>query len=140
MLSFFQFPTLMPNALVNGTQYPLLSQIPMRSEIKTEDGTFVPEFRKVEGQVGMMQVHASGKVRLRIGEIWFDVCALEDLKRWAAPVLTPDPSGQIAPSAQTRFVQSIFVLDAETGKQCRLGDASYRYMVSPDIDRLLEKL
>ncbi|KZT43118.1 hypothetical protein SISSUDRAFT_997846 [Sistotremastrum suecicum HHB10207 ss-3] len=72
---------------------------------------------KVEGHIGQLELYRSGAVKLRLRN----------------GTLLDVTSG-----SQTTFLQQAVHLDPTTKKLCVLGEVTQRFMVSPDIDALLD--
>ncbi|KAI0343222.1 hypothetical protein BDW22DRAFT_1394091 [Trametopsis cervina] len=74
---------------------------------------------KAEGLVGQLEVYASGAVKMRLANgILLDVTA----------------------STQPTFLQHATYVDPESKRLCVLGEVNRRFVVSPDVDALLESL
>lgn len=81
-LAFFQFPTVLPEMLLEeGQHVPLLEPLPSppQETVKEEEGkpaneapTEAPTVRPA-GRIGTVREHASGRVTLQIGDLSFDV-------------------------------------------------------------------
>ncbi|KAI9100477.1 RNA polymerase III RPC4-domain-containing protein [Phlyctochytrium arcticum] len=131
---FFQFPSILPtfvppittiddDAMDLSAPAPPTTTAPrprIKSEpkAKTEAGLdeAVKEPVGPDGQVGRMLIYKSGKIKLDIGGILFDV----------------------TPSPEASYVQSVVAVQGDIAPSCyMLGDVSKRFVCSPDIESLL---
>ncbi|KAI0704293.1 RNA polymerase III RPC4-domain-containing protein [Cytidiella melzeri] len=74
---------------------------------------------KVEGIIGQLEMYASGTVKMRL-----------------ANGIVLDVSG----STQPTFLQHATYVDAENKRICVLGEVNRRFVVSPDVETLLQSL
>jgi len=74
---------------------------------------------KLDGQIGQLEIYASGAVKMRMGNgILLDVTA----------------------ATQPSFLQHAVYLDIETKRLCVLGEVNKRFIVTPNVDALLDDL
>ncbi|KZT27832.1 hypothetical protein NEOLEDRAFT_1167906 [Neolentinus lepideus HHB14362 ss-1] len=74
---------------------------------------------KLDGQIGQLEIYASGAVKMRMGNgILLDVTA----------------------ATQPSFLQHAAYLDIETKRLCVLGEVNKRFIVTPNVDALLDDL
>ncbi|TPX67588.1 hypothetical protein SpCBS45565_g03690 [Spizellomyces sp. 'palustris'] len=119
---FFQFPSILPKfdtldvevveAQVSTDSRPV--HIKAESKIKT-DPDAAQKSVGPDGRVGKLVLYRSGKMKLKMGNIMFDV--------------TPGP--------ETSFLQNVVAVDGEKPACYNLGDVSKRFVCSPDIESLL---
>jgi len=99
--------------------------------------------RKPEGRIGTMVVMKSGKVKMVLGDgIVMDV---SPSRRAASsmddPSLTPSPlQCQVSPGVSTTFVQQLVHMDRNKRNATVLGEVNKSFVMTPDIDRLLDEL
>ncbi|KND03278.1 uncharacterized protein SPPG_02329 [Spizellomyces punctatus DAOM BR117] len=119
---FFQFPSILPKfdalgvevveAQVSTDSRPV--HVKADPKIKT-DPDAAQKSVGPDGRVGKLVLYRSGKMKLKMGNIMFDV--------------TPGP--------ETSFLQNVVAVDAEKPACYILGDVSKRFVCSPDIESLL---
>ncbi|KAJ3027471.1 hypothetical protein HDV00_011201 [Rhizophlyctis rosea] len=78
-------------------------------------GTGASNEKGPEGKVGKLIYYKSGKVKLRIGDIYFDV----------------------APGSESTFLQNVVAVDPDDAKTYLLGNLTRRFVCTPDIEMLL---
>ena len=81
-LSFFQFPTVLPQMVVDGAHHDLLGVLPHKTAVKDETDIQMGDQKpppaaappiRPSGKIGTVREHQSGRVTLHIGGITFDV-------------------------------------------------------------------
>ncbi|EPQ56451.1 hypothetical protein GLOTRDRAFT_59707 [Gloeophyllum trabeum ATCC 11539] len=78
-----------------------------------------PEEVKLDGQIGQLEIYQSGAVKMRLGNgILMDVTA----------------------ATQPSFLQHAVYLDMDNKRLCVLGEVNKRFVVTPNVDALLDDL
>ncbi|EPS57301.1 hypothetical protein M569_17518 [Genlisea aurea] len=100
----------------------LFFQLPMNLPIAAAAaGQKTNELNEVKGGgglMGKMVVHRSGAVKLKIGDILYDV----------------------SPGVKFGFAQNVFAVNSEDKKCTNLGELNARAVVTPDVDSLLASM
>jgi len=116
---FFQFPSVMPEVVLKDAMETDNSS--NKVKIETSDGKLTKvdldtESSGPEGKMGELHIYKSGKMKMKIGDIYFDV----------------------NPGTDCNFYQNAFSFNTENNEGYILGDIRKRYICTPDIESLLK--
>lgn len=93
----------------------------------------------VEGSIGELLVYQSGAIKMRLGDgILMDVSLIVSF--FLAHSALIQLSAQVTAATQAHFLQQAVNLDSSKGRINVLGEVNRRFIVSPDIEQLLEEL
>lgn len=140
----FQFPAPFPTfrtpaapAPTPATDSPRTKRVSFAEGVKgeaSEPDISTSAAKPLEGLIGNLEVHTSGAVRIRLGHnMLFDVSR--------PPTLSVQPLTllfQVSAATQPSFLQQAVVFDIEQGSMNVLGSVQRRFVVSPDLDMLLD--
>jgi len=114
---FFQFPSIMPEIITNAMETDSSNKV----KIETSDG----KIKRVdldtnssapEGKMGKLLIYKSGKMKIKIGDIYLDV----------------------NPGTDCNFYQNAFSFNIDKNEGYILGDIRKRFICTPDIESLLK--
>ncbi|KAF9045797.1 hypothetical protein BDZ89DRAFT_1127708 [Hymenopellis radicata] len=126
-LYFFQFPNPFPTFTEKGAAPPPQTKTPkkvsfaVKSEGNSASATPVPDepAQVIDGMIGHLQVYRSGAVKIQlVNGTLLDVIA----------------------GTQPSFLQQAVALDLKEHKMSVLGEVNKRFVVSPDVDSLLQAM
>ncbi|KAJ3051155.1 hypothetical protein HK097_007867 [Rhizophlyctis rosea] len=126
-LYFFQFPAVLPQMENPNNNVMEIDDGPGQASESGANGTGVvkadPDAAPKtstgpEGKVGKLVFYKSGKCKLKIGDIYFD----------------------IAPGSESNFLQNVASIDTAGGKIHLLGNLTKRFVCTPDIEMLLNSV
>lgn len=115
-LFFIQLPSVLPFSQSKQTQK---SQQVHGAEF---DDIWIQDFNNTltqlpKGNIGEMMIYKSGKMKLKLGGIYFDVL----------------------PGTNRSFLENVMTINPNNGQTHILGDISKRILCVPDIDHLLKQ-
>jgi DNA-directed RNA polymerase III subunit RPC4 len=88
-----------------------------------------------EGRIGSLVVMKSGRVKMVLGDgIVMNVCPCP------FPCIKCGADEKVSPGVETTFLQQLVHLDNKSKAAVVLGEINKNYVVTPDIDRLLQDL
>lgn len=96
---------------------------------------------KVEGIIGQLEVYESGAVKMRLANgIVLDVRSSHALSLPHTLIKFPHKLTQVTASTQPSFLQHAVHVDPDNQRLCVLGEVSRRFVVTPDVQTLLDSL
>ena len=92
---------------------------------------------RVDGVIGQLEVHQSGMVKMRLNNgMLMDVSHLIVTFQ----ILDFNPVPQVTAATQPSFLQHAVLINHAEKRLHVLGEVNRRFVVSPDVDKLLEEL
>ncbi|ORX46619.1 hypothetical protein BCR36DRAFT_356649 [Piromyces finnis] len=118
---FFQFPSVLPEIINNNKMDTDNKYDSNKVKIETSDGKLAnvnldTNNDAPEGKIGKLVIYKSGKMKIKFGDILFDV----------------------NPGTDCNFYQNAFSFNTENQEGYILGDIRKRYICTPDIESLLK--
>jgi len=118
---FFQFPSILPEIINNNAMDTDNKFDSNKVKIETPDGKLAnvnldTDKDAPQGKMGKLVIYKSGKMKIKFGDILFDV----------------------NPGTDCNFYQNAFSFNAENQEGYILGDIRKRYICTPDIESLLK--
>ncbi|PHU18146.1 hypothetical protein BC332_13841 [Capsicum chinense] len=95
------------------------------------------------GSMGKMLVYKSGTVKLKLGDILYNVSSIYlsicSSLQYETP-LTSRNYLQVSPGVECSFAQDVVAINTAEKQCCQLGELGKRAVVTPDVDFLLDKM
>ncbi|ORX87762.1 hypothetical protein BCR32DRAFT_289073 [Anaeromyces robustus] len=114
---FFQFPSIMPEIINNAMMTDSSNTVKIEtSDGKTKRVDLDTNSSAPEGKMGKLLIYKSGKMKIKIGDIYLDV----------------------NPGTDCNFYQNAFSFNIDKNEGYILGDIRKRFICTPDIESLLK--